>query len=126
MTITEADIERWFTYHPPTEEQRAAYERIRESAKAAALASLCAPDSLASRAAIEAFDEAVFVLCPKGFEKSEAGGHCVGAAHGDGDGAPVDEVVFRLRSAVMWANAAIACAPANTTNILDGSPGVSP
>lgn len=31
--IIEADLDNWFTYHPPTKDQEAAYIEIRETAK---------------------------------------------------------------------------------------------
>jgi hypothetical protein len=31
--IDKNDLEQWFTYHAPTEEQKVSYQRIREAAK---------------------------------------------------------------------------------------------
>lgn len=106
---TEADIARWFTYHPPTAAQRKAYERIREAAKAAALA-------------IEKFgvngtdvlDETIEELCPDGVERREALGSLTqidDTAVLMGCSSACDEAILSIRAAVMWANAAIACAP---------------
>ena len=125
MTITEADIERWFTYHPPTDEQRAAYKRIREVAKAAMIAMVRHPGSEAARRALETLDETVIDLCPDGPEKTEALGCVHIAGHAEVDGQPT-EMVREIRAAVMWANAAIACAPANLSKISNGSTDVSP
>ena len=33
VMISYEDLDNWFTYHPPTEEQRECYERLRDAAK---------------------------------------------------------------------------------------------
>jgi hypothetical protein len=38
MAITSANLDNWFTYHPPTPEQPAKYLAIREAARAFAVA----------------------------------------------------------------------------------------
>lgn len=111
--VTEADIERWFTYHPPTEEQRAAYERIRKTAKAAAIEMVRHPGSDAAMRTMETLTQTVIDLCPDGPEKTEAIGYVrIAGLAGlvEVNGRP-SEMVREIRAAVMWANAAIACAP---------------
>lgn len=59
MPITRDDIEHWFTYHAPTEDQRVAYEKLRSSAKEFATAILdltpsCADQTAAIRKVREA------------------------------------------------------------------------
>lgn len=54
------DLERWFTYHPPTGDQPARYERLRSAARvlAAAIADEC-PAGADRDAAVRKLREAV-------------------------------------------------------------------
>lgn len=58
--ITTVQIEHWFTYHSPTEDQLPRYVRVREAGQALALAILdCTPESADQSAAIRHVREAV-------------------------------------------------------------------
>ena len=60
--ITQRDLDNWFTYHPPTEDQRERYELLRAKAKefAEEVLRLTSPGPDQS-AAIRKIREAVFV-----------------------------------------------------------------
>lgn len=58
--ITERDIENWFTYHTPKDDQPGRYVRIREAAKILALTILdCTPSNPDQTAAIRKLRECV-------------------------------------------------------------------
>ncbi len=60
MPITIADLENYFTYHPPTSEQIPKYQAIREAGKALAEAIVAnTPSSADQTAAIRKVREAV-------------------------------------------------------------------
>lgn len=60
--VTEADLERWFSYHPPAGPQQVhTYQRIREAGKEfARLIADLAPDNDDAATAVRAVREAVF------------------------------------------------------------------
>ena len=59
--ISDADIENWFTYHPPTEEQRVKYQHLRDAAKdLAKLIRDCTPTCPDQTVAIRKLREAIF------------------------------------------------------------------
>ena len=58
--ISEKDVENWFTYHKPTEEQIPKYQAIREAGKALAEAiRIHCPDSADRSAALRKARESV-------------------------------------------------------------------
>lgn len=58
--ITEEQLKNWFTYHPPTDADKAAYETIRtEARRFAALIVKLTPPSADQTAAIRKIREAV-------------------------------------------------------------------
>lgn len=60
MPISREDLRNWFTYHAPTEDQRVAYEKLRNSAAEFALAIIeLTPSSADQTAAIRKVREAV-------------------------------------------------------------------
>lgn len=107
MSITDADLDRWFTYHRPTAEQQAKYDRITEATRA--LARKIA-DAKVSPDDIETMVEVVMSECPRGIERRMALRTVSDLVENMDAGGPSAGMLF-LRSARMWANAAIACAP---------------
>lgn len=113
MIITEADLDRWFTYHPPTPEQQAKYDRITAATRAAAEAVLLdEPDGLDIEDFFERLDYAIEDVCLEGDERNEAF-ECVADARQASrlrSMSGARRALMHLRGARMWANAAIACA----------------
>lgn len=107
MSITEADLDRWFTYHPPTPEQRAIYDRITEATRAAAEAIANGGHGLGR--ALLLVDTTIESECPDGAEQKYALEEVAWCWEVSWDDLPA--ALMHLRAARMWANAAIACAP---------------
>jgi hypothetical protein len=60
MPMTEADLERWFSYHEPTEDQIDKYSAIRQTARSLAFVILdMCPDNADRTTAIRKLREAV-------------------------------------------------------------------
>lgn len=60
MPITRDDLDNWFSYHAPSEDQRVAYEKLRSEARNFALAIIeLTPPSADQTAAIRKVREAV-------------------------------------------------------------------
>ncbi len=110
--ITDADLDRWFTYHAPTPEQQKKYDRITDAVLVLArkiASAKVSPDD------IEAMVEVVMSECPRGIERRMALRTVNDLVENMDAGGPSAGLLF-LRAARMWVNAAIACAPGETTS----------
>lgn len=106
MKITEAQLTNWFTYHRPTPEQQAKYDRITEWMRRAAL--MIRDEDPAATHAIDDVVSLVAEMCPKGDERVWAIASLGEAKTSLDDTGPRIALMY-LRAARMWANAAIAC-----------------
>jgi len=115
MSITPEQINNWFTYHPPTEPQRKAYEVIRNDARR--LAREMAQQA-AGPGAFAMVAETFRDVCPAGQDLVYALG-VLQIAEDDYKRGNEEGAFAGLRTAIMWANAAIACAPPESVGIAE-------
>lgn len=127
--ITQEQLDNWFRYHPPTPEDVVAYQAIRDAGRSFAEAIVSFGQARAvgtmheTRRAVgalheaqRAFEEVLGDQAPESLELKkallESRGAVARAEMVDDSG--LDHIllaVLHVREAVMWANAARACAP---------------